>query len=297
MKERSALINSCFFNFKPRCFLILGFLCISAFSKAQAPQLPNGTVLTMDYLNELEANLVDERLMPFDPENPDLNERLGIEVFIIRDKHGDSNINISDLDESIDILNGFFGKMGVEFNLNNITYVPEYEYAFITHTDSTMELETRYSIENKINLFLVDSIKLYGTHYFGYTFYPTEPERNFIFLRKEYILDNYLVTLMGTFFGLLFTHETLGGTEFVTGTNCGTTGDYICETPADPLLFGMVDSICHYQGTVLDPESNFYIPTVANIMSESLDFCKCIFTNEQYRRMKYYLFNLRDYLR
>jgi hypothetical protein len=102
---------------------------------------------------------------------------------------------------------------------------------------------------------------------------------------------------MGTFFGLLFTHETLGGAEYVSGSNCASTGDYICDTYADPRLMGLVDKYCHYQGTMRDSEGKFYIPSVANIMSESPDDCKCIFTDEQYRRMKYYLFNLRDYLR
>jgi hypothetical protein len=251
MKERFIFISSGFLRLKPTYRLLLGFILISAFSEAQIPQLPNATIVTMEYINEMEANLTDERLMPFDPENPDLNEKLSIEVFIVRNKHGDVNFNMADLNTSIDILNGFFEKIGVEFIRSNITYVPEYEYAFITHTDSTTELETKYAVVDKINLFLVDSIKLQGAHYYGYTFYPTEPERNFVYLRKDYLLDNYLVTLMGTFFGLLFTHETLGGTEFVSGSNCETTGDYICDTYADPLLLGLVDTNCHYQGTLL----------------------------------------------
>ena len=187
--------------------------------------------------------------------------------------------------------------MGVTFVQGNITNVPEYEYSIITHPDSTLELEIKYALQDKINLFLVDSINLQGANCYGYTFYPTEPERNFIFLRKDHILSKYLVTLMGNFFGLLFTHETLGGSEYASGSNCGSTGDYICDTHADPMLLGLVDENCHYQGFIRDGENNFYVPSVANIMSESPDTCKCIFTNEQYRRMKYYLFNLRDYLR
>ena len=215
----------------------------------------------------------------------------------MRDEFGGLNFNTDDLTVCLGILNSFFEPIGLEFIQGNITNVPEYEYSIITHPDSTEELEIKYAVEDKINLFLVDSINLQGINCYGYTFFPTEPERNFIFLRKDHILDNYLVTLMGTFFGLLFTHETLGGSEYVSGTNCATAGDYICETHADPLLLGLVDENCLYQGSLIDPEGNFYVPSVANIMSESPDSCKCIFTNEQYRRMKYYLFNLRDYLR
>ncbi len=38
---------------------------------------------------------------------------------------------------------------------------------------------------------------------------------------------------MGHYFGLLHTHETANGTELVNGTNCGTAGDLLCDTPAD----------------------------------------------------------------
>lgn len=276
---------------------LLIFMFISESSFAQTQQLPNGTITTQDIINEIEANQVDERLMPFDPENPDLKENLTIEVFIVRDKNGDLNFNLDSLQASVAILNGFFEEMGVEFTVGEVTNVPEYEYSIITHPDSTKELEVKYAREDKINLFLVDSINLQGNNCYGYTFYPTEPDRNYIFLRKDHILDNYLPTLMGSFFGLLFTHETLGGSEYVSGSNCATTGDYICDTYADPGLLGWVDEACHYQGIATDLEGNYYIPTVANIMSESPDQCKCIFTYEQYRRMKYYLFNLRDYLR
>lgn len=295
-KKHSTLINQ--INICKSGLWVFFVLMLYSFnSQAQISQLPNGTVTTQEYINEIESNQIDERLMPFDPENPDLNEILTIEVFIVRDKHGNLNFNSSDLNTSVATLNSFFANIGLEFKTSEIKDVPEYEYNIITHRDSTKEIEVKYAVEDKINLFLVDSINLHGMNCYGYTFLPTEPDRNYIFLRKDHILGNYLITLMGSYFGLLFTHETLGGSEFVSGTNCGSTGDYICDTYADPGLFGLVDEECHYQGIQIDPEGNFYIPSVANIMSESPDSCKCIFTNEQYRRMKYYLFNLRDYLR
>lgn len=281
----------------PAILILILWSSLSSITHTQTLLLPNGTVTTPEYIAEIESNLADERLMPFDPENPDYNGKLTLEVFVVKDKHGELNFSLQDFNTALDRLNNFFSVIGVEFNYDNITQVPEYEYTLITHQDSTKEIETKYAKEDKINLFLVDSINLSGAIVYGYTFYPSEPDRNFIFLRKDHLLNNYLITLMGSFFGLLFTHETLGGPEYVSGTNCAASGDFICDTYADPGLFAMVDENCLYQGTQLDPEGNFYIPTVSNFMSESPDECKCIFTEEQYRRMKYYLFNLRDYLR
>ncbi len=282
---------------KQGTLLLIISLFFTSVSHGQTDPLPNGTLTTQEYLTELEANLIDERLMPFDPENPDFNATLTLSVFLVMDVLGNPNFNTADLDVSISTLNGYFEPIGVQFKIGEIVEVPEYEYSYIAHRDSTKELEIKYARAENINLFLVDTIILGTTEYYGYTFFPSEPGRNFIFLQKNFILNNYLVTLMGNFFGLLFTHETLGGSELVNGANCSSAGDYTCDTYADPGLFGKVKDNCRYEGTSRDLEGEFYVPSVANLMSESPDTCKCFFSNEQYRRMKYTLFNLRDYLR
>jgi hypothetical protein len=107
----------------------------------------------------------------------------------------------------------------------------------------------------------------------------------------------YILKLMGHFFGLLSTDETLSGKEWVNGNNCDTTGDLICDTYADPGLFNNITDSCTYELSKSDPLGDFYIPTAANYMSESLDKCKCIFTEQQLKRMSFYLRKYRGYLK
>ena len=102
--------------------------------------------------------------------------------------------------------------------------------------------------------------------------------------------------MLGHFMGLLSTHETLGGKEYVNEANCASSGDFICDTYAYPDLYNMVIDSCKYIGTTRDDNGKYYVPSVANIMSNSLKNCKCILTPLQYRRIYYYFHKYRQYL-
>ncbi len=55
--------------------------------------------------------------------------------------------------------------------------------------------------------------------------------------------------------------------EWVNGGNCTTTGDEVCDTPADPYTYGNYNS-CAYDDTLLrDANGDLYMPDLTNIMS------------------------------
>ena len=193
--------------------------------------------------------------------------------------------------------NQYFKNIGIQFHTDELQTIPEYEYAVITHRDSTVEMEGKYARKDYINLFLVDSITMDGLPYYGYTYFPGDTLHSAIFLCKSNASDNYLTALLGNFFGLLNTHEIRGGFERVDESNCSDAGDYICDTWADPGLIGNVSDACLYTGDYRDANGEFYVPSVANLMSDSNDECKCVFTMEQYRRMKFCYMNYRSGLR
>ena len=91
---------------------------------------------------------------------------------------------------------------------------------------------------------------------------------------------------IGHILTLLHTHSELYGEEFVDGTNCGTQGDLVCDTPADPDLSlpDMVDD-CTYIGTGTDSNGDSYMPNVNNIMSYSPEKCMPLFSDGQGERM------------
>ena len=97
----------------------------------------------------------------------------------------------------------------------------------------------------------------------------------------------HLAHEMGHCLGLYHTHETAFGTELVSGTNCSTAGDLICDTPADPLInsTNVNGTTCVYFGTETDPSGASYSPDVTNNMSYSPFDCRSLFTTGQRSRM------------
>lgn len=93
---------------------------------------------------------------------------------------------------------------------------------------------------------------------------------------------------MGHVLNLPHTHD--GGTELVDGSNCSTSGDYICDTPADPgLSTSNVNGSCLYTGTSTDANGDPYNPLTNNFMSYAPHYCRNSFTQGQIDRMNDYL--------
>ncbi len=277
---------------------IMSFLSLVLLSSSFLyAQLPNGTLINQEYFDLVITNINDENLEIVDTVSPELEVNLKLEVFVVMDDQGELNFENQTLFSNLSIVNTFFKKIGLGFAIGNITLVPEYEYSILNNEIDITELEAKYSKQRRVNLFLVDEIAVNGNLSYGYTTYPLDTIHNNIFIRKDYLFGNNLTALFGSFFGLLNTYESFGGLEFVNGANCLLAGDVICDTYADPggLQISTNDN-CQYQGGSIDPNGEYYLPSVTNIMSDSPDNCKCLFTLEQYRRMKYYFKNYRKYL-
>ncbi|MBN1953272.1 MAG: hypothetical protein JW801_18850 [Bacteroidales bacterium] len=93
-------------------------------------------------------------------------------------------------------------------------------------------------------------------------------------MNKEFASGNYLITLHGKYFGLLNTDEKLEGIEPVDDSSCKDAGDLIFDAWADPALSGAAGDDCLYTGTAMDPRGDYYLPSLANLMSESNDLCR-----------------------
>jgi len=282
--------------FLRRLFLLfLFFISLSSFFINA--QLPNGTLATQEYFDLVLANLSDESLEIIDTVSPELDVNLKLEVFIVLDDFGEPNFENETLISNLSIVNSFFKKIGIAYAIGNVTMVPEYEYSIMKGESEIAELDAKYSKQKRINLFLVDEIVINADSSYGFTTYPIDTIHNNIFIRKDYVFGNNLTALFGSFFGLLNTYESIGGQEFVDESNCLLAGDVICDTYADPGdLAANINDNCQYLGAIMDLNGEYFLPSVANIMSDSPDNCKCLFTLEQYRRMKFYYKNYRNYL-
>lgn len=98
---------------------------------------------------------------------------------------------------------------------------------------------------------------------------------------------------MGHAFGLYHTHQVVPFCqEAIDGSDCGSCGDKICDTPADPGLNDDVDpNTCSWNTPITDGEGTPYVPDTLNYMSYTHIDCMEHFTNQQKNVMRN---NLKD---
>ncbi len=180
----------------------------------------------------------------------------------------------------------------VDYSLGRIRDTP------ITIANQYEELSIRYSKRRRINIFFVDFIddRLCGDATFEGILSAFNAN---IYIEQdcEDKPSGQLAHQLGHLFGLRDTYdsETI---ELVDGSNCTTTGDFLCDTPADPFeqeFISVQDSIllaegqitdeflndnCEFIYEVRDPNTSFYQPDVGNIMSGYP--CRCGFSRSQY---------------
>jgi hypothetical protein len=260
-------------------------------------QLSDGVTATQSFLDTIMTNLKSENLYRFDVKSTQPYARIPIYAHIIRDIKGTSGVTTEKIVTSVALANSYFKNTGIEFFVDSIDYVADYNYSFITYNNLRKELLIKHNVTNRINLFLADSIKMGTSLSYGFTYFPDMPDSNIIYIDKRFLTGSSLATMLGHFMGLLATHETAGGIELVSEKNCMESGDYLCDTYADPDLLNQVVDTCKYIGNSRDDEGNYYVPSVANLMSNSPDHCKCLFTTQQCRRILFYYNKFRYYLK
>ncbi len=273
---------------------IISLFVITALNfTAQAQSWPDGVKGKKTFVDEIILNYNAEKNIPFDIDQPSLSVKIPIRLHIIKNIDGLDNADPSQVYNSLEKANTLFKTIGISFFIDSVNYIPDYNYAFITEGILFTEMLTLYATAGKINLFLADSVRMDSVRTYGYTYFPTAIDSNYIFLDKKFINGNYLSTMLGHFMGLLSTHDKRGGMEMANEQNCAQSGDFICDTYADPNLYAKVDDKCIYNGYSTDPSGAYFVPSVANVMADSPDNCKCKFSPQQYRRMYFYYLRYR----
>jgi hypothetical protein len=228
---------------------------------------------------------------------PQLNKTLTINVYVIKNDKQQPGVSPTDIQSSIDKLNGYFQPIALKFKICNTTYIDNYQLDNLSAASNESDLVSQFSEKNTINLYLATKLSdNSGTDVCGYTYMPSSG-KNTIFIKKGCLSGSTLVHQMGHFLNLYHTHETAFGNELVNRTNCSSAGDKCCDTEADPGLEGLIDKSCLYTGKLKDTSGAFYQPKPKNIMSFSNDDCRCNFSRTQFLRIIYTLQNLKKDLR
>jgi len=218
-----------------------------------------------------------------------------LKIHIIRRDNGTGGSDIADINQAIDVMNDDFQPINMEFYVcGSVNYIDNTSYY-----DFNMADEQNISVNDVpglINIYFSNGLEdIDGTPLCGKSHWPGEPDR--IFMNNPPCNGGYGVLSheMGHFFNLLHTHETALGSELVNGSNCNSTGDLLCDTPADPGLSYTNVLNCAYTGTTTDANGQSYHPDPTNIMSYAPQNCWTRFTSQQYNRMLYTAQNVRNY--
>lgn len=201
-----------------------------------------------------------------------------INVFfhIVRESDGTGGINPANINVILQNLNEAFNPHRIYINNFGVDFIDSSTYYNLA-TNEFNGLISINNISNAINFYLVNSAPYAG--------------------RAQDILSKNLVVVnnsalsptspheLGHCLNLWHTHhgrgcdDTNGCTENINGANCSSCGDFVCDTPADPCVLGLIDNNCQYTG------GGGFSPDVTNIMSYG-GWCRTNFTEGQSNRIR-----------
>lgn len=229
----------------------------------------------------------------------DLNKTLSVHIYIVASSFNSWDYSSADYLPNWEEANSYFELMGMTFEICSETLIPNYQYNFISDKDEPdpgfrreLDMRAEFYTDNVINVYYVGDIDhSSGLNVDGYAYFPGGAD--VIVLKKDHG-DLTIEHELGHFFGLYHTFETDLGLEFVDGSNCESSGDLVCDTPADN--DGNINQAdCQYNDLSTDANGDHYTPYLSNIMSYYGD-CRCKFSVGQYNRMAWTYLNERNYL-
>lgn len=189
-------------------------------------------------------------------------------------------------------VNSAFAPIGVSFRVCESRFIENWNYS--NNYDSTIaQMLWKYNVPDRINVYVHENIfskknkkqdQICGKASLG----GVVRNHSGVFLKPDCFDITTIAHELGHYFGLGHTFEG-SGMENADGSNCSTTGDFICDTPADPYGSApsnqLIDNNCRFIYMEKDANGDFYDPDVSNIMGYYAN-CRCLkFTQGQYEYM------------
>lgn len=263
---------------------------LSSVKNMKGLKLKNGKLQILEGIESNEDGASEEY-------EPLLNDTRTVPIVahIIRRNNGTGGISISDLSASIRRVNELYRDVNLKFELCDINYInSDMTYnSTITNSNQFRELDIlENNVSRKLNVYFVPKTKNAdgSKKNFSWSNFPSRSarEQHIIMTNNQTRNATTFAHEIGHWFYLLHTHSTSNGKELVNGSNCETSGDLVCDTPADPKLSRQVNSSCNYAPASTSPDANGhrYRPDTRNIMSYSRADCRNVFTPGQIYRMQ-----------
>jgi hypothetical protein len=265
--------------------LVIFMLCGAASALSQGREC--GTILSPAQIEaELRRPPLEKSaLIALPPGQP---YRIPLTIHICRMSDGKGGFTLGQLDSAMVQMNAFYSTTGIQFfQYGEVIYIDNTAFFTIPDNQAIRDmLRGQAVVANTVNVYFTNLDSLCGQGTF-----PTDPIQG-VLMNNDCAgtplnLSSFAHEL-GHYLDLYHTHETAFGMECPDGSNCSTTGDRVCDTPADPDLTNRVTG-CTYNGGVSPPAGcgnvAQYAPQVANMMSYALKNCRNMFTTGQINRM------------
>jgi len=238
---------------------------------------------------------------------PCVNKNFNIIAHVAVDTLNNPLYTASQIDSILEKVSSYFEPICMSFSSCDY-HVLEDDYSLgwikdapISKNDQITELKNRFTLRRRINIFFLDFIETRPCGESTYNGIFTLLDANaFIELDCSDGPAEQVSHHLGHIFGLKDTYDALE-IELVDGSNCRTTADGLCDTPADPYLQtqasaedlallaageitnSYINGACEFIYEIKDPNGEYYQPDVGNMMSAYP--CKCGFSREQYHLM------------
>lgn len=236
---------------------------------------------------------------------PQVNKKFLIQLHIVRDSLGTTltDAEVSTVRNSVAGASGAFSDIGISFETeDSVRIVDNYRFNRPEDTWRLDEMVKNHAVADRINLFVFDAFVGVLEGAAGIA------SGESMFLPYASLENSGTVTHeLGHVFGLAHTFgagdviaaaqgEPFDASmELVDGSNCETTGDQICDTPADPFIPNdpngtvWIDGNCVYIYDGRDANGDYYEPDIDNIMAyyfpDDPCYCNGGFSRGQLRKM------------
>lgn len=214
---------------------------------------------------------------------------------MVRDTFQNVGTSVPNIEAAIELLNIWFEPICVRFVIGQVDTIDNFQYSIPANFNELEQMWTNHNAENRINLYLVEDVSPVSPKpVFATPEGILERERGGVLINNTTINENpvWLVHAFGLYSGLLDTNTDFAN-QIVTDPNCETSGDRICDTPADPLDpaapfggFGLYfDAECRFIFNGVDTNGEFFLTQTGNAMSRYPAACWCGLTFGQFERM------------
>ncbi len=271
-----------------RAFLLHGLL-LSGLAGSLSAESGCGTVLDEEGAR-IALQRTEAGVYSYSPGREVADFVVPLSLHVVCEDDGSGGLAQARIDQALEHLSIAFDGTGICFAVIQQDEIHDSRLYALDDHDERDDLLLLENHPTAVDIYFVD----HSMGFCGYSAFSwTEEERQGITMDNDCTgMESNPATFpheVGHYLDLLHTHETASGVECPDGSNCGSAGDLICDTPADPDLFGVMDSTCLYT----DPElvlcsfGNLqeYDPDPGNFMSYSPPSCRNEFTPDQIERM------------